>query len=212
MTFGKKRKNNRALHLPFLDAKSIYRLRTGRSMNALILLLAGTMLLSGSIATEDRDKTQPPNRTALIKTNMGDIRATLFEDKAPITCENFIALAESGFYDGLTFHRVIKGFVIQGGDPKGDGTGGSDKTIPLEIHEDLTHVDGALAMARSSDPNSASSQFYICDGPQHGLDGSYAVFGVVTEGIDVVRAIASVPTDTRDRPIESVIIEKATIG
>ena len=191
-------------------------------MKGLILLLMVCLLLSGCVAPKDQDKDSSPkdqdkdssadgSGTALIRTNMGDIRAVLFKDKAPITTQNFIALAESGFYDGLTFHRIIKGFVIQGGDPRGDGTGGSGKTIPLETHEDLTHVDGALAMARSTDPNSASSQFYICDGPQHGLDGKYAVFGRVTEGMDVVREIAGVPTDDMDRPIKPVIIERIAI-
>jgi len=145
-------------------------------------------------------------RTAIIETSMGDMKVELYEAEAPVTVNNFISLAESGFYDGLTFHRVIKGFVIQGGDPMGDGTGGSERTIPLEISS-LTHVDGALGMARSMEPDSASSQFYICDGPQHSLDGNYAVFGRVVEGIDVVRKIASVPTDANDRPIEPVIIE-----
>ncbi len=151
------------------------------------------------------------NPKAIIETSMGDITVELYQSEAPITVENFISLAESGFYDGLTFHRVIKGFVIQGGDPAGDGSGGSGKTIPLEISEDLTHVDGALGMARSADPNSASSQFYICDGPQHGLDGNYAVFGKVIEGMDVVRQIASVPTDASDRPIDPVIIKTIRI-
>lgn len=146
-------------------------------------------------------------RTAVIETNMGDMKVELYESEAPVTVENFVSLAESGFYDGLTFHRIIKGFVIQGGDPKGDGTGGSERTIPLEINKNLTHVDGALAMARSADPNSASSQFYICDGPQHRLDGNYAVFGRVVEGMDVVRKIASVPTDANDRPLKPVTIE-----
>jgi len=146
-------------------------------------------------------------RTAVIETSMGKIKVELYESEAPVTVENFISLAKSGFYDGLTFHRVIKGFVIQGGDPRGDGTGGSKKRIPLETNKNLTHVDGALAMARSADPNSASSQFYICDGPQHRLDGNYAVFGRVVEGMDVVRKIASVPTDADDRPLKPVIIE-----
>jgi Peptidyl-prolyl cis-trans isomerase (rotamase) - cyclophilin family len=174
-------------------------------MKKFVLLFVIAMLFAGSIGEGGK------NRTALIKTNMGDIKVTLFEDKAPITTRNFIALVESGFYNGLTFHRIIKGFMIQGGDPKGDGTGSSNKTIPLEIHEDLTHVDGALGMARSEDPDSASCQFYVCDGPQHFLDGNYAVFGKVVEGMDVVREIASVPTDENDRPLEPVIIENITI-
>ncbi len=151
------------------------------------------------------------DRTAIIETNMGDIKVLLFQSQAPITTKNFISLAESGFYDGLTFHRVIQGFVIQGGDPKGDGTGGSNKTIILEINEELKHVDGALAMARSNAPDSASSQFYICDGPQDNLDGRYAVFGRVIDGMNVVRKIAGVPTDANDKPIEPVIIERIVI-
>jgi len=174
-------------------------------MKKFVLLFVTVMLFAGCIDGDGK------NRTALIKTNMGDIKVTLFEDRAPITTRNFIALAESGFYDGLTFHRIVKGFVIQGGDPKGDGTGSSNKTIALEIHEDLTHIDGALGMARSEDPDSASCQFYICDGPQHRLDGNYAVFGKVVEGIDVVRKIAGVPTDENDMPLEPVTIEKITI-
>ena len=103
-----------------------------------------------------------------------------------MTTKNFIDLVNSGFYNGLTFHRYEPGFVIQGGDPKGDGTGGSEKTIPLEINENLKHVQGALAMARSNDPNSASSQFYITLNEAHFLDGNYAVFGKVISGMVVV--------------------------
>lgn len=151
------------------------------------------------------------NRVAVIETNKGTIKAELFEQKAPITTTNFIQLAESGFYDGLIFHRVIDNFVIQTGDPKGTGMGGSAKTITLEVHKELKHTDGALGMARSSSPNSASSQFYICDGPQRGLDGSYAVFGQVIEGMDVVRAIAAVKTGADDKPVDKVIMTKVTI-
>ena len=97
------------------------------------------------------------------------------------------------------------------GDPTGTGAGGSDETIDLEIHEELTHTDGAIGMARSFLPNSATSQFYICDGAQHGLDGNYAVFGQVIEGMDVVRAIAEVPVDENDKPLEDVVMIKVTI-
>ncbi len=129
------------------------------------------------------------DRIATIETNKGIIKFELFEDKAPITTKNFIELAESGFYNGLTFHRVEPGFVIQGGDPNGDGTGGSGKTIPLEISPDLKHAKGVVAMARSQDPNSASSQFYITLANTPLLDGNYAVFGNVIEGMDVVESI-----------------------
>jgi cyclophilin family peptidyl-prolyl cis-trans isomerase len=128
-------------------------------------------------------------RTAVIETNKGTIRFKLYEDEAPITASNFIELAEKGFYDGLKFHRVVPGFVIQGGDPKGNGTGGSGKNIKLEVSPGLKHTDGAVAMARSQHPDSASSQFYITLGPQPSLNMQYAVFGQVTEGFDVVKQI-----------------------
>ncbi|NBO63299.1 MAG: peptidylprolyl isomerase [Acidobacteria bacterium] len=130
------------------------------------------------------------NRTAVIETAKGTIRFELYEDMAPITTANFIGLAESNFYDGLNFHRVEPGFVIQGGCPQGNGMGGSEKRIPLEVTPNLRHGDaGAVAMARSSDPNSASSQFYITLGNASFLDGNYAVFGRVTEGQSVVDSI-----------------------
>lgn len=127
------------------------------------------------------------NRTAVIETAKGTIKFELYEDLAPITTANFIELAERNFYDGLNFHRVEPGFVIQGGCPWGNGMGGSEKKIKLEVSPNLKHGEaGAVAMARSSDPNSASSQFYITLGPTPFLDGNYAVFGRVTEGLDVV--------------------------
>lgn len=129
------------------------------------------------------------NRTAILETVKGTIKFELYETEAPVTTKNFIDLANSGFYNGLIFHRVEPGFVIQGGDPKGNGTGGSGKTIPLEISPDLTHKKGAVGMARSQDPNSASSQFYICIEDAKFLDRNYAVFGQVTEGQSVVSNI-----------------------
>lgn len=166
-------------------------------MRIYCLLLTFTLLLiSGctgnniirGVTAIDADK-KMDNKIATIETDKGTIKFELFEDKAPITTKNFIELAESGFYDGLTFHRVEAGFVIQGGDPKGDGTGGSEKTIPLEIHPELKHVKGAVAMARKPDPNSATSQFYITLADTPFLDGNYAVFGKVVEGTDVVGSI-----------------------
>ena len=123
--------------------------------------------------------------TATVETNKGTFVFELYTEKAPITTANFIKLAKAGFYDGLKFHRYEPGFVIQGGDPKGDGTGGSDDNIKLEIHPNLRHTKGAIAMARSMDPNSASSQFYVTLADSHFLDDNYAVFGMVTEGMDV---------------------------
>jgi peptidyl-prolyl cis-trans isomerase B (cyclophilin B) len=130
-----------------------------------------------------------PNRTAILETVKGTIKFELKETDAPITTKNFIDLTNKGFYNGLIFHRVEPGFVIQGGDPKGDGTGGSGKTIPLEIAPSLTHKKGAVGMARSQDPNSASSQFYICIEDAKFLDKNYAVFGQVIEGQNVVSNI-----------------------
>lgn len=145
------------------------------------------------------------NPVVVIETAKGNIKMELHPEGAPKTVKNFTDLVGKGFYDGLKFHRVEPNFVIQGGDPKGNGTGGSGVNIPLEIKckdggiEEgkivscpvaLPHTDGALAMARSQDPNSASSQFYITNGAQSFLDGNYAVFGYVAEGMDVVRSIA----------------------
>ena len=151
------------------------------------------------------------NRTAVIETGKGTIKVALDEKRAPITTANFIKLAESGFYDGLIFHRIIKGFMIQGGDPQGTGMGGANETINLEIHPELRHVDGAISMARSQNPNSASSQFFICDGAQAFLDNNYATFGQTVEGMDVVRAIAAVAIGANDRPVETVTMTKVTI-
>lgn len=125
----------------------------------------------------------------------GDIKLVLDGDTAPITVKNFVELAKSGFYDGLTFHRIIKGFMIQGGDPKGNGTGGSDKTIRGEfskngVENNISHKRGVISMARSQDNNSASSQFFIMHEDGDYLDGSYAAFGHVTDGMDVVDKIA----------------------
>ena len=134
--------------------------------------------------------TDTKNRTAVIETSKGTIKFELYETDAPITTSNFIGLADKHFYDGLKFHRVEPNFVIQGGCPLGTGTGSSDKKIKLEISPNLKHGDaGAVAMARSQDPNSASCQFYITLAPTPFLDGNYAVFGRVTDGLDVVKNI-----------------------
>jgi peptidyl-prolyl cis-trans isomerase B (cyclophilin B) len=130
------------------------------------------------------------NRTATIETNKGTIKFELFEGEAPITTQNFIDLAEGGFYDGLRFHRYVANFVIQGGCPQGIGTGGSGKNIPLEVSPKLKHGEaGAVAMARSQHPDSASSQFYITLAPAPFLDMQYAVFGRVTEGLDIALSL-----------------------
>ena len=155
-----------------------------------------------------------------IETNKGAIKIGLYDDKAPITTANFIKYVNDGFYDGLIFHRVMDDFMIQGGGFYPDLTQKTPTypSINLEIKPELKHVDGAVAMARQgedmTDPdyfNTASSQFYICDGAQHGLDGYYAVFGQVIGGMDVVRAIASVPTQD-NVPVVDVIIISVTIS
>lgn len=124
----------------------------------------------------------------------GTIKLELDADTAPITVTNFVHMAKEGFYDGLTFHRIISGFMIQGGDPNGDGTGGSDETIKGEfssngVENDISHERGVISMARAQDPDSASSQFFIMQEDTPSLDGEYAAFGHVTEGMDVVDAI-----------------------
>ncbi len=140
----------------------------------------------------------------------------LYHDKAPITVASFEKLVKEGFYDGLIFHRVISGFMIQGGDPEGTGMGGSGEHIKGEfamngVDNDLKHTRGVISMARSMMPNSASSQFFIMHKDAPHLDGSYAAFGKVVEGIEVVDEIASVPTDMRDKPIEPQVMKKVTI-
>ena len=138
--------------------------------------------------------------------NGGEIEAELYKDIAPITVENFINLVNEHFYDGLIFHRVIKDFMIQGGDPTGTGMSGSGKNIKGEfkdngVENNLKHVRGVLSMARAYDPNSASSQFFIVHQDSTFLDGQYAAFGKVTKGIEVVDEIANVKTGLRDRPL-----------
>lgn len=148
--------------------------------------------------------------------NGGIIKIELDEKSAPITAANFKELAAKGFYNGLTFHRVISGFMIQGGCPKGNGTGGSGKNIVGEFAANghpnpIKHVRGVISMARAMNPDSASSQFFIMHEDAPHLDGQYAAFGHVVEGMDVVDAIAAVPTDFRDMPINPVVIKSITV-
>ena len=144
--------------------------------------------------------------------NYGDMIIRLYPDVAPATVANFKKLVSEKFYDGLIFHRVIRNFMIQGGDPTGTGMGGANATIKGEFTSNgftnnLLHKKGVVSMARSSAPNSASSQFFICHKTKTHLDGNYASFGYVIYGLDVVDAIASVSTDNNDRPREEVVIE-----
>ncbi len=148
--------------------------------------------------------------------NGGVMKAELYPDIAPETAKNFVDLASKGFYNGLIFHRVIPGFMIQGGDPEGTGMGGPGYTIKGEFSgngfkNDLKHTRGVLSMARAYDPNSAGSQFFIMHEDSPHLDGQYAAFGKVIEGIEVVDQICSVRTDYNDRPLETQQIEFMTV-
>ena len=148
--------------------------------------------------------------------NGGIIDVELYEDKVPITCATFKKLVSEGFYDGLIFHIVIAGFMIQGGDPTGTGCGGSSENIKGEfaangVKNDISHVRGVISMARSQSMNSASSQFFIMHADGKFLDGQYAAFGKVVSGIEVVDEIAGVKTDFRDRPMIDMRMKKVTL-
>ena len=152
------------------------------------------------------------NRVATIETNHGTLKVELFDGRAPKTTKNFVDLAEKGFYDGVVFHRVIEGFMIQGGDPTGTGRGGPGYTIDDEFHPELKHdAPGILSMANAG-PNTGGSQFFITLAATPWLDGKHAVFGKVVEGMDVVRAIGGTDTDRSDRPHEEVRMEKVTVS
>lgn len=144
------------------------------------------------------------------------IKLELYPDKAPITVENFLGLVKDGFYDGLIFHRVIKDFMIQGGDPQGTGMGGAKDKIKGEflmngVPNDIRHERGVISMARAQNPNSASSQFFIVHKDSLFLDGQYAAFGKVVEGMDVVDEIANVKTDFNDRPLNDVAMKRVYV-
>ena len=173
-------------------------------MKKIIAFLLCAVLAGAALGCGSKDKSEASAGDADLLSGLhyaeievedyGTISLELDADTAPITVTNFVNLAKDGFYDGLTFHRIIDGFMIQGGDPLGNGTGGSDKTIKGEfsdngVENDISHVRGTISMARSSDPDSASSQFFIVHQDSTYLDGQYAAFGHVTDGMDVVDAI-----------------------
>lgn len=170
---------------------------------------------------ENQENNQTANQTAnpVVTIEMQDggvIKAELYPDVAPNTVRNFISLVQHGFYDGLIFHRVIPGFMIQGGDPEGRGTGGPGYAIPGEFssngfENNLAHTRGVLSMARSADPDSAGSQFFIMHADAPHLDGEYAAFGKVISGMDVVDRIALAKTGWADKPIEPQIMVKVTV-
>lgn len=150
-------------------------------------------------------------KIAQFNTNMGNFKIELFEDKAPKTVDNFLKLVEKGFYNGVVFHRVIKGFMIQGGCPEGTGRGGPGYTIPDEFHPDLKHDSpGTLSMANAG-PNTGGSQFFITVAPTPWLDNHHSVFGKVIEGNEIVTNISKVQTDRSDRPLNEIVINSISI-
>ncbi|MEN0642092.1 peptidylprolyl isomerase [Alkalicoccobacillus gibsonii] len=170
-----------------------------------------------STANEVDIDLENPTIVTMTMENGGEVVMELYPDVAPKTVENFVKLASDGFYNGLTFHRVIPGFMIQGGDPEGNGTGGPDHSVEGEFsnngfENDLSHERGVVSMARSQDPDSAGSQFFIVVEDSTFLDGDYAAFGKVTEGMDVVDEIVSVET-SGEKPVEGQeqVIETITV-
>jgi len=150
-------------------------------------------------------------KIAQFNTNMGNFKIELFEEKAPKTVDNFLKLVEKGFYNGIVFHRVIKGFMIQGGCPEGTGRGGPGYTIPDEFHPDLKHDSpGTLSMANAG-PNTGGSQFFITVAPTPWLDNHHSVFGKVIEGNEIITNISKVQTDRSDRPLNEIVINSISI-
>jgi cyclophilin family peptidyl-prolyl cis-trans isomerase len=152
-----------------------------------------------------------PNPTATFETTQGTFTVELFSARAPRTAENFIELARKGFYDGVIFHRVIEDFMIQGGDPKGTGTGGPGYTIDDEFHPELRHDEAGILSMANAGPNTGGSQFFITLAATPWLDDRHAVFGRVVQGMDVVEAIGAVETDAGDRPVDEVRIERVSV-
>ncbi|WP_338598244.1 peptidylprolyl isomerase [Clostridium baratii] len=166
--------------------------------------------------TEEKIDEKDLPEVAIKVEDYGTMKGVLYPNKAPNTVKNFIALANSGFYDNLTFHRVIKDFMIQGGDPEGTGTGGPGYSIKGEFSSngfdnDLKHTEGVLSMARARDKDSGGSQFFIMTKDSPHLDGDYAAFGKITEGLDVLHKIEDVKTDSNDKPLNEVKIESIKV-
>ena len=180
-------------------------------MKKLLILLTVAALMGGCTGG-DSDKKREEDRAAqnrprvVMETSLGTVVLELFPEVAPNHVRNFLDLVNGGFYDGLTFHRVVKAFVIQGGSPDGSPAGHAGYTIPEEF-SNLPHMPGTLAMARGADPNSASCQFYICLSQLSDLDGKYTIFGQTVEGMEVVQMIGKVETlDNTENPVEPVIM------
>ena len=180
----------------------------------LALVFMTTACAAGSFwdFKKDEGQSKVANRISVFDTNMGEFEIELFEDKTPMTTKNFIDLAQEGFYDGVIFHRIIDGFMIQGGDPTGTGMGGPGYTIEDEFTPELTHEsEGILSMANTGRPHTGGSQFFITLAATPWLDGHHTVFGKVIKGMEVVREIGHVKTGPQDRPVHDVVINKITI-
>ena len=185
----------------------------------MVMLLAISLVGCGSddsSSNENEDLLSGNHHAVIDVKDYGVIKVELNADEAPITVTNFVKLAKDGFYDGLTFHRVINGFMIQGGCPLGTGTGGPGHTIKGEFSQNgvinnLKHTPGVLSMARSMMPDSAGSQFFIMHKAAPHLDGQYAAFGKIIEGMDVVNKIAEVATDYSDKPLEPQVMKTVTV-
>ena len=183
----------------------------------LIMLLAALTVLTGGClaaggSTDNGGNKKVANRIAVFETNKGTFEIELFEDKTPITTKNFIDLAEKGFYNGVIFHRVIDGFMIQGGDPYGTGMGGPGYTIEDEFRSDLKFDgEGILAMANTGMPHTGGSQFFVTLAKTPWLNGKHTIFGKVIKGMDVVRTIGHSEVDFQDRPLETVTMKSVTI-
>lgn len=191
-----------------------------RKKGILASFLAGAMALVGCSQGEMNDEVRTPPKELPIATivikNYGTIEAELYPHIAPNTVNNFISLANNGFYDGLTFHRIIKDFMIQGGDPNGNGSGGPGYSIKGEFTKnkfknDLKHTEGVLSMARSQNKNSGGSQFFIMTKDSPHLDGQYAAFGKIIKGIDIVHEIENTKTGNNDKPEKDIVIESIKV-
>jgi len=192
-------------------------------VSILLILFVQVFLVAGCSGNTGNSSSQPvpestakqtatkKNSVAKFETSKGNFTVELFEDKAPVTTKNFIDLVNKKFYDGLIFHRVIDGFMIQGGDPKGNGTGGPGYTIKDEFHPDLKHDSAGILSMANAGPNTGGSQFFITLAPTPWLDNKHAVFGKVITGLDVVQGIGKVKTGSMDKPVEDVVIKKITI-
>jgi cyclophilin family peptidyl-prolyl cis-trans isomerase len=188
-------------------------------MKTLAVLFLSTCFFISGYAQNKKDQTKvdkkdPKKTVAVIKTNMGNIELELYTKEAPKTVENFVTLAKKGYYKGIIFHRIIKGFMIQGGDPTGTGRGGesawggkfNDEIVPSLVFD----KEGILAMANAG-PNTNGSQFFITLAPQPHLNGGYSIFGKVIKGMDVVKAIGNVKTATGDKPVKNVVMKEVVI-